>query len=309
MNGATSGSRTTRSGRTARRDEPVGQTLAHRMATAERVILANLGTLGYGELHTATAAELRIDRPLAGPAFLRALLDLERRDVITHGVDGIPRAHDPVVDPPLAPLAEVATAILELEWPRPRNRKDVHSIFVDLMALGRQVRHSDVYDALWDFLYGHELEHVGQTTWRPRGELAIAESILGDPTRTVAEVEAARAAIEQGLVDAYIASRPDARLVEQWPVDGLRADVYDADRRMVIEAKADSSPTTVAHALGQANLYRNLANTDTARKVERVALLLPKPLCVRGRKHLALEGGVDIFTLQADGTFAEERFA
>lgn len=308
MNGATSGRRTTRSGRTARRDEPVGQTLAHRIATAERVILANLGTLGYGELHTATAAELRIDRPLAGPAFLRALLDLERRDVITHGVDGIPRAHDPVVDPPLAPLAEIAAAILELEWPRPRNRKDVHSIFVDVMALGRRVRHSDVYDALWDYLYGHELEHVGQTTWRPRGELAIAESMLGDPTRTVAEVEAARAAIEQGLVDAYVASRPDARLVEQWPVDGLRADVYDADRRVVIEAKADSSPTTVAHALGQANLYRNLANTDTARKVERVALLLPKPLCDRGRKHLALEGGVDIFTLQADGTFAEERF-
>lgn len=309
MNGATSGSRTTRSGRTARRDEPVGQTLAHRMATAERVILANLGTLGYGELHSATAAALRIDRPLAGPAFLRALLDLERRDVITHGVDGIPRAHDPVVDPPLAPLAEVATAILALEWPRPRNRKDVHSIFADVMALGRRVRHSDVYDALWDHLYGHELEHVGQTTWRPRGELAIAESILGDPTRTVAEVEAARAAIEQGLVDAYVASRPDARLVEQWPVDGLRADVYDADRRMVIEAKADSSPTTVAHALGQANLYRNLANTDTARKVERVALLLPKPLCDRGRRHVALEGGVDIVTLQADGTFAEERFA
>lgn len=309
MNGATSGNRTTRSGRTARRDEPVGQTVAHRIATAERVILANLGTLGYGELHTATAAELRIDRPLAGPAFLRALLDLERRDVITHGVDGIPRAHDPVVDPPLAPLAEIAAAILELEWPRPRNRKDVHSIFVDVIALGRRVRHSDVYDALWDYLYGHELEHVGQTTWRPRGELAIAESILGDPTRTVAEVEAARAAIEQGLVDAYVASRPDARLVEQWPVDGLRADVYDADRRVVIEAKADSSPTTVAHALGQANLYRNLANTDTARKVERVALLLPKPLCDRGRKHLALEGGVDICILQADGTFAEERFA
>lgn len=300
-----SGSRTTRSGRTARRDEPVGQTLAHRMAVAERIILENLGRKGYGELHTAAAEALRIDRQLAGSAFWRALLDLERRDVITHGVDGIPRAHDPAVDPPLAPLPEVATAILALEWPRPVGRKDVHSIFVDTTALGHRVRHSDVYDALWDHLYGHELEHVGRTTWRPRGTFDRLAALADDPTAPPELQLEAERELEQQLVAEYVASLDHSVYTEWKPTrlagyELLRADIYDPSTRTVIEAKGGRGLVTVAHAVGQALVYRQLANLERE-TVDHIAVLMRERPSEQAQRYVRLTLDLSVTFIWPDG--------
>lgn len=275
------------------------------MAVAERIILENLGRLGYGELHTATAAALRLDRQLAGSAFLRALLDLERRDVITHGVDGIPRTHDPAVDPPLAPLPEVAAAILALEWPRPVGRKDVHSIFVDTTGLGHRVRHSDVYDALWDHLYGHELEHVGRTTWRPRGTFDRLAALADDPTAPPEQKAEAERELEQQLVADYVAGLDHDVNTEWKPTrlaryELLRADIYDPSTRTVVEAKGGRGLVTVAHAVGQALAYRQLANLDRD-VVEHVAVLMRERPCEQARRYVGLTLDLSVTFIWPDG--------
>lgn len=99
---------------------------------------------------------------------------------------------------------------------------------------------------------------------------ARAATVAGEP-----EVTPGRQQVERELVEAYaqFLGRPVKR---EWPiVAGLRADLLDARRRRIVEAKAAVDPVTVAHAVSQADIYRHLANLHTDVEVDEIAVLLP----------------------------------
>ena len=95
------------------------QNLDHVTAVATRYIEQHLGDdpLQWNEV---------IDHLKAGgytaeatPAVLRAVLDLERTDVVFYAIEGLRRPR--LGDAAPAPLHEVAAAVLSLQWPCTRN--------------------------------------------------------------------------------------------------------------------------------------------------------------------------------------------
>jgi hypothetical protein len=96
-------------------------------------------------------------------------------------------------------------------------------------------------------------------------------AVLADPTLTADEREELERELEQDLVVAYVnwLGRHDVR--KHLFSNGREADLYDRERRLIIEAKANErDDVMVAHGMGQVMYYRSLGDVD-----DRIAVLLP----------------------------------
>lgn len=257
------------------------QDLDHVTAVATRYIEQHLGVepLQWSEVIDHLKARGHTDE--ATSAVLRAVLDLERTDVMFYAADGmrLPRPGDATP----APLQEVAAAVLSLPWPCTRNDRPggSRSIWEAFDELGGRYRHCDVYEAMHTLLKGHELKS-GRVYWQrtdqpsrfdTAGRFAQrAQAVAAQPPGSPA-----RQQLEADLVAAYVATLPHRHLREH-PIGDLRADVYEPTIRRIVEAKAAVDVITVAHAWAQAAAYRYAANTlavDDRTTVDSIAVLLP----------------------------------
>lgn len=218
----------------------------------------------------------------ATAALTRAVLDLERTDVLCYAREGLRRPRTGDAAP--APLGEVAAAVLSLQWPCTRNNRPggSRSIYEAFDELGGRYRHCDVYEAMHTLLKGHELKIAGQTYWQ-RTEIPSRFDAAGRFAQRAELVAAlppappARQQLEADLVAAYVTTLPH-RYVREHPIGELKADVYEPAVRRIVEAKAAADVVTVAHAWAQAAAYRYAANTfalDDRTTVESIAILLP----------------------------------
>ena len=257
------------------------QNLDHVTAVATRYIEQHLGDepLQWSEVidhlkaggHTAEATV----------AVTRAVLDLERTDVMFYAPEGMRRPRPGDAAP--APLHDVAAAVLSLEWPCTRNDRPggSRSIWEAFDELGGRYRHCDVYDAMHELLKGHELRS-GRVYWQ-RTDLPSRFDAAGRFAQRAEAVAVqppdspARQQLEAALVAAYVATLPH-RYLREHPIGDLRADVYEPTIRRIVEAKAAADVVTVAHAWAQAVAYRYLSNTsavDDRTTVDSIAVLLP----------------------------------
>ncbi|ADB76088.1 hypothetical protein Gobs_3496 [Geodermatophilus obscurus DSM 43160] len=257
------------------------QNLDHVTAVATRYIEQHLGEdpLQWSEV---------IDHLKAGGytneatlAVTRAVLDLERTDVMFYALEGMRRPRPGDAAP--APLHEVAAAVLALQWPCTRNDRPggSRSIWEAFEELGGRYRHCDVYDAMHERLKGHELKS-GRVYWQrtdlpSRFDTAGRFAQRAEAVAVQPPASPARQQLEADLVAAYVATLPH-RYLREHPIGELRADVYEPTVRRIVEAKAAADVVTVAHAWAQAAAYRYAANTsalDDRTTVESIAVLLP----------------------------------
>jgi hypothetical protein len=260
-------------------DGPVGysQDKEHRVEAASQVIKAAIDDLPRWEtISERLAKRLGLDlatargRALVQDAFLTAELDLEWTNTIVYEEDHFRRPRgdgDPTPVPPER-LREVAEAVWALGWPNPGHKpsRSIHECF---LALGGRYRHCDVYWAMHKYLKGNRLRVV-RRNWML---LADVESVLADPSLTVAEREELERELEQDLVLAYVLwlGRPGVR--KHLFSNGREADLYDRQRSLIIEAKASHlDDVMVAHGMGQAMYYRTLGELGPD---DRIAVLLP----------------------------------
>jgi hypothetical protein len=216
----------------------------------------------------------------------------------------------PASDPKGSPLAEVAEAVLALGWEQGQHRKVVRCY----TELGGRYRHCDVYDALHDELKTkRKLLRPHPFAFALMPERERIEARLTDPNLSLGErlelQEERDRQVEQDLVDAYLAWRKGqgARgLRQQYPIEGLAADIFDPAERLIVEAKAHNDATTVAHAIGQARLYQYAANLRT-RQVDGIAVLVPSRPGDLAQGYARTEGAVTIIWQDGEG-FAQERF-
>lgn len=235
----------------------------HRVAVASRVIQSALDERPNWEtLSRRIAYDLRLslelpnERALVQDAFLTAELDLEWTNVIVYEKDyfrrpGLP--NDPLAISP-GRLRDVADAVLALGWPNP-GRKRSRTIYECFIELGGRYRHCDVYWAMHKHLKGNRLRLV-RANWMLQDDV---EAILADPTLTAVERAEIETDLERELVDAYVEwlARPVKR--EHRFANGRQADLYDRQRGLIIEAKANHrDDVTVAHGMGQAMYYRTI---------------------------------------------------
>lgn len=282
------------------------QDLEHRVGIAARVILDAIDEQpDWDRLNQRLAARLGLqletskDRALVQDAFIRAELDLEWTNEIVYDNGHFRRrgsARDPVPVPPER-LREVAEAVWSLGWPNLGNKpsRSIHDCFV---ALHGRYRHCDVYWAMHKYLKGNRLRVV-RRNWML---LADVEAVLADPTLSAEEREELEGELERDLVDAYLAwlARPGVR--KFLFSNGREADLYDRDRKLIIEAKASHlDDVMVAHGMGQAMYYRSLDELDPD---DRIAVLLPaRP----SDKVVHLLWSYDVGLIYRDGeTFKEE---
>jgi hypothetical protein len=257
------------------------QNLDHVVAVATRYIEQHLGDdpVQWNDVIDHLKAGGYADE--ATVAVTRAVLDLERTDVVFYALDGIRRPRPGDAAP--APLPEVAAAVLSLEWPCTRNDRPggSRSIWEAFEELGGRYRHCDVYDAMHTLLKGSELKS-GRVYWQ-RTELPSRFDAAGRFAQRAAAVAAqppdspARQQLEADLVAAYVATLPH-RYRREHPIGDQRADVYEPTIRRIVEAKVAVDVVTVAHAWAQAAAYRYLANAsavDDRTTVESIAVLLP----------------------------------
>jgi hypothetical protein len=202
------------------------------------------------------------------------VLDLEWTGAIQHDVDRFRRPGLPT-DAKFAPLSEVANAVLALGWPRPADGKRSRTIH-ECSELGGRYRHCDVYWAMHEVLKGKRLA-FHRAYWSLLGDAAI----LADPTLTVAERAKLEENVEAELCDRYVASLAH-RVEREYPLDDRRADIFDRDRQLIIEAKAYADDVVALGAITQAMLYRTIANHDTE-IVDRVASASSRRLACAGR--------------------------
>jgi hypothetical protein len=165
-------------------------------------------------------------------------------------------------------LREVAEAVWSLGWPSlgPKPSRTIHECF---LALGSRYRHCDVYWAMHKYLKDNRLRVV-RRNWML---LKDVEAVLADPTLTVEEREELERELEHDLVDAYVTwlDRRDVR--KHLFSNGREADLYDRERQLIIEAKANHrDDVMVAHGMGQAMYYRVLHELGSN---DRIAVLLP----------------------------------
>lgn len=259
------------------------QNLDHVIAVATRYIEQHLNDdlLQWGEIISHLRTGGYADE--ATVAVTRAVLDLERTEVITYARDGIRRPRPGDAGP--ASLPDVAAAVLSLPWPctrndRPGGSRSIWEAFEELPD--GQYRHCDVYEAMHTLLKGHELKS-GRVYWQ-RTDLPSRFDAAGRFAQRAEAVAAlppdspARQQLEADLVARYVATLPH-RYVPQHAIGELRADVYEPTVRRIVEAKAAADVVTVAHAWAQAAAYRYAANAlavDDRTTVESIAVLLPK---------------------------------
>lgn len=257
------------------------QNLDHVTAVATRYIEQHLGQdpLQWSEVIDYLKARDYTNE--ATTAVLRAVLDLERTDVVFFALEGLRRPR--LGDAAPAPLHEIAAAVLSLQWPCTRNDRPggSRSIWEAFDELGGRYRHCDVYEAMHTLLKGHELKSsrvYWQRTDLPSrfhtaGRFAQrAEAVAGLPPDSPA-----RQQLEAALVSAYVATLPH-RYLREHLIGELRADVYEPTIRRIVEAKAATDVITVAHAWAQAAAYRYAANIsarDDRTTIESIAVLLP----------------------------------
>jgi len=260
-------------------DGPVShsQEMDYREAVASRVIQAAIDELPNWEIISERLAgqlglnlEIGRDRALVQDAFLTAELDLEWTNAIVYENDHFRRpsgANDPAPVPPER-LREVAEAVWSLGWPNPAHKpsRSIHECF---LALGGRYRHCDVYWAMHKYLKGNRLRVV-RRNWML---LTDVEAVLADPTLTAEEREELERELEKDLVQAYVTwlDRHDVR--KHLFSNGREADLYDRERQLIIEAKANHrDDVMVAHGMGQAMYYRSLSGLGPD---DRIAVLLP----------------------------------
>lgn len=260
-------------------DGPVyySQEMDYRVAVASKVIQAAIDELPNWEIISERLAgqlglnlENGRDRAVVQDAFLTAELDLEWANAIVYENDHFRRpsgANDPAPVPPER-LREVAEAVWSLGWPNPGHKpsRSIHECF---LALGGRYRHCDVYWAMHKYLKGNRLRVV-RRNWML---LKDVEAVLADPTLTAEEREELERELEKDLVQAYLTwlDRPDVR--KHLFSNGREADLYDRERQLIIEAKANHrDDVMVAHGMGQAMYYRSLSELGPD---DRIAVLLP----------------------------------
>lgn len=253
------------------------QEMDYRVAVASKVIQAAIDELPNWEIISERLAgqlglNLKIgrDRALVQDAFLMAELDLEWTNAIVYEDDHFRRpggANDPAPVPPER-LREVAEAVWSLGWPN-RGRKPSRSIHECFLALGGRYRHCDVYWAMHKYLKRNRLRVV-RRNWML---LTDVEAVLADLTLTAEEREELERELEKDLVHAYLTwlDRPDVR--KHLFSNGREADLYDRERQLIIEAKANHrDDVMIAHGMGQAMYYRSLSELGSD---DRIAVLLP----------------------------------
>lgn len=260
-------------------DGPVyySQEMDYRVAAASKVIQAAIDELPNWEIISERlAGQLGLtlvngrDRAVVQDAFLKAELDLEWINAIVYENDHFRRpsgTNDPAPVPPER-LPEVAEAVWSLGWPNPSHKpsRSIHECF---LALGGRYRHCDVYWAMHKYLKGNRLRVV-RRNWMLLKEV---EAVLADPTLTAEEREELERELEKDLVQAYLTwlDRPDVR--KHLFSNGHEADLYDRERQLIIEAKANHrDDVMVAHGMGQAMYYRSLSQLGPD---DRIAVLLP----------------------------------
>lgn len=252
------------------------QEMDHRVAVASRVIQAAIDKRPTWEtISDRLASQLGLDlgngrdRALVQDAFLKAELDLEWTNAIVYEADYFrrPSANDPAAVPPQR-LREVAEAVWSLGWPNPGNKRSrsIHECFI---ALGGRYRHCDVYWAMHKYLKGNRLRVV-RRNWML---LQDVEAVLADPTLTAGEREELERELEKDLVQAYLAWLDRPNVQKHLFGNGREADLYDRERQLIIEAKANHrDDVMVAHGMGQAMYYRSLNQLGPD---DGIALLLP----------------------------------
>ncbi len=282
------------------------QEIDYRVAVASSIIQATIDDLPKWEtISERLSGQLGLDlanardRAVVQDAFLKAELDLEWTNAIVYEQDHFRRpggATDPAPVPPER-LREVADAVWSLGWPNP-GRKPSRSIHECFVALGGRYRHCDVYWAMHKYLKGNRLRVV-RRNWML---LKDVEAVLADPTLTSDEREELERELEKDLVQAYLAwlDRPDVR--KHLFSNGREADLYDRERQLIIEAKANHrDDVMVAHGMGQAMYYRSLGQLGPD---DRIAVLLPGP---PREEVLRLLFHYDVGLIYLDGeTFKEQ---
>lgn len=258
-------------------DGPVdySQDKEYRIEAASKIIEAAIDEFPKWESLSERLAErlsLSLDvgseRALVQDAFRTAELDLEWTNNIVYESDyfrrpGLPSDPEPV---PQEELGRVAEAVWSLGWPNP-GRKPSRTIHECFLALGGRYRHCDVYWAMHKHLKGNRLRVV-RSNWMLLKDVG---AVLADPMLSADEREQLERELEKDLVEAYVCwiGRTDVR--KHLFSNGREADLYDQERHLIIEAKANErDDVMVAHGMGQAMYYRSLANLE-----DRIAVLLP----------------------------------
>lgn len=235
----------------------------HRVAVASRVIRSALDEQPtWDSLSERIADRLRLrlevprERATVQDTFLTAELDLEWTNLIVYenGHFRRPgRPDDPTAVPP-EQLRDVADAVLGLGWPNPR-RKRSRTIYECFIELNGRYRHCDVYWAMHKYLKGNRLRAV-RANWMLQDDV---ETILGDSTLTPNERAEIETELEKELVDAYVEWLGRRIDREYRFANGRQSDLYDHQRRLIVEAKANCrDDVVVAHAMGQAMYYRSI---------------------------------------------------
>lgn len=281
--------------------KPRSQNDDHLAGLATRYIEQNLDqTVGWDEVrrhlevqHGKTSAE-------SAHGLLLAELDLEWTGAMQYDGDRFRRPGLPT-DAKVAPLQEVADAVLALGWPRPWDGKRSRTIHECYLELGGRYRHCDVYWAMHGVLKGKRLA-CHRAYWSLLGDAAI----LADETLSVAKRAELEQIFEAELCDRYVASLPH-HVEREYPLDNRRADIFDRKRQLIIEAKAYTDDVVALGAITQAMLYRTIANRDTE-IVDRVAVLLPGEPSELARQ-VARTHELDVDVIWWDGsTFRHEAF-
>lgn len=254
------------------------QNVDHAVAVATRYIKANVDRhISWEETKAHLEAQRSDTRGSLADWLLLAVLDLEWTDTIQYDTTFFRRPGLPT-DAKAATLEEVAAAVLALGWPRPADGKRSRTIYQTFLELGGRYRHCDVYWAMHEKLKGKKLA-CHRAYWSLLGDQAI----LADLNLTTAERAELEKTLEAELCERYVKSL-NHRVEREHPLEGLRADIFDRQRRLIVEAKAyNTDDVVVLGAITQAMLYRSIANHD-ADIIDRIAVLPPGPPTDRARR-------------------------
>ncbi|QTE28556.1 hypothetical protein [Pengzhenrongella sicca] len=281
--------------------KPRSQNDDHLAGLATRYIEQNLDqTVGWDEVRRHIEVQYGKTSAESARGLLLAVLDLEWTGAMQYDGDRFRRPGLPT-DAKVAPLQEVADAVLALGWPRPKDGKRSRTIHECYLELGGRYRHCDVYWAMHGVLKGKRLA-CHRAYWSVLGDAAI----LADETLSVAKRAELEQIVEAELCDRYVASLPH-HVEREYPLDNRRADIFDRKRQLIIEAKAYKDDVVALGAITQAMLYRTIANRD-AEIVDRVAVLLPGEPSKLARQ-VARTHELDVDVIWWDGnTFRHEAF-
>jgi hypothetical protein len=273
----------------------------HSVALATRYIETNLDRhVTWEETKVWLEAQNSNTKGTQADWLLLAVLDLEWTGTIQYDTTFFRRPGEPTDAKP-APLEEVAAAALALGWPRPSDGKRSRTIHQVFLELGGRYRHCDVYWAMHEKLKDKKLA-CHRAYWSLLGD----EAILADPNLTPTERAELEKTVEAELCERYVATLKHP-VEREYPLRERRADIFDRQRRLIIEAKAYNDDVIALGAITQALLYRTIANYD-ADVIDAVAVLLPGPPTDLARQVArTFDLGADV--IWWDGTtFRQEKF-